>query len=240
MLTLWIPAHSITVCASLIILLKHKIDHISRRTKDPRAGADIVSAIPLGPRITCIQAEPLEFFCARDPSTPRYDVAVLAHCLWYSASPTLILETLCVLSAHARLVCIAEWSLSCAEGTNGMTHILAVLTQAALECLKRAPTYNIRATNVHTVVSPVVLPLSGSEPIPNLNRTRTEPQFRFRQWQRSGPNPRCGSGFDDYWIFPDLFEHVRTCTNLKFSLLQITIFANQKSRTRTFLATDVS
>jgi hypothetical protein len=82
----------------------------------------------------------------------------------------------------------------------------------------------------------VVLPLSGSEPIPNLNQTRAEPQFRFRQRQRTGPNPRCGSGFEDCWISLNLSEHVQTCANLKFSLLQITIFAKKKSRTRTVLA----
>jgi hypothetical protein len=74
----------------------------------------------------------------------------------------------------------------------------------------------------------LVLPLSGSEPIPNLNRTRTEPQFRFRHRQRTGPDPRCGSGFKDCWIFLDLSEHVQTCANLKFSVLQITIFAEKK------------
>jgi hypothetical protein len=90
-------------------------------------------------------------------------------------------------------------------------------------------------------VEGVVLPLSGSEPIPNLNRTRTEPQFRFRHLQRTGPNPRCGSGFEDCLIFPDLSEHVRTCANLKFPLLPITIFATKNSRMRTFLAsTEVS
>jgi len=109
---------------------------------------DTVSAGPFGPRITWIQAEPLAFLSA-NPDAPRYDVAVLAHSLWYFATPALILETLRVLATRAHRVCIAEWSLSCAEGASGTTHILAVLAQAAMECRKPASTSNVR-----TVVSP--------------------------------------------------------------------------------------
>ncbi|KAJ6513405.1 putative SAM-dependent methyltransferase [Mycena sanguinolenta] len=103
---------------------------------------------PLGPRITWIQAEPLAFLSAH-PDVPMYDVVVLAHSLWYFSSPTHILETLRAISARARHICIAEWSLSCPEGTSGTTHILAVLAQAALECRKPTSTSNVR-----TVVSP--------------------------------------------------------------------------------------
>ncbi|KAJ7027699.1 hypothetical protein C8F04DRAFT_1293708 [Mycena alexandri] len=53
-----------------------------------------------------------------------------------------------------------------------------------------------------------------SEPILNLNRTRTEPEFGFRKRLRTGPNPKFGSGFEDFQILADLFEHVRTCANL--------------------------
>ncbi|KAF8162303.1 hypothetical protein K438DRAFT_1942131 [Mycena galopus ATCC 62051] len=45
-----------------------------------------ISAGPLGPCITWIQAEPLAFLSA-DPDAPHYDVAVLAHRLWYFSSP---------------------------------------------------------------------------------------------------------------------------------------------------------
>ncbi|KAF7330443.1 Methyltransf-25 domain-containing protein [Mycena venus] len=109
---------------------------------------DTISAGPMGPRITWIQAEPLAFLSA-NPDAPRYDVAVLAHSLWYFSSPTLILETLRVLATRARRVCIAEWSLSCAEGGSGTTHILSVLAQAAMEVSKP-----VSESNVRTVVSP--------------------------------------------------------------------------------------
>ncbi|KAJ7637622.1 putative SAM-dependent methyltransferase [Mycena polygramma] len=109
---------------------------------------DTISAGPLGKRIAWIQAEPLAFLSA-NPDAPRYDVAILAHSLWYFATPALILETLRALATRARHVCIAEWSLSCAEGTSGTTHLLAVLTQAAMECRNPASESNVR-----TVVSP--------------------------------------------------------------------------------------
>jgi hypothetical protein len=102
----------------------------------------------LGARIEWVQAEPLAFLAA-NPNAPRYDVAVLAHSLWYFSSPALIEETLRVLAGRATRVCIAEWSLSCAEGTAGTTHILAVLAQGAMECRKPASESNVR-----TVVSP--------------------------------------------------------------------------------------
>ncbi|KAJ7274532.1 S-adenosyl-L-methionine-dependent methyltransferase [Mycena haematopus] len=104
-----------------------------------------ISIGPLGPRITWIQAEPLEFL-SENSDAPPYDVVVLSHSLWYFSSPTDILNTLRVVATRARRVCIAEWSLSSAEAT---THILAVLTQAAMECRKPASTSNVR-----TVVSP--------------------------------------------------------------------------------------
>jgi hypothetical protein len=78
---------------------------------------------------------------------------------------------------------------------------------------------------------------TDSEPEPNPNRTSVQ----FRQRQRTGPNPRCGLGFEDCWISPNLSEHVRTCANIKFSSLKITIFTKKKLCTRTVLAsTEVS
>ncbi|KAJ7773056.1 SAM-dependent methyltransferase-like protein [Mycena metata] len=109
---------------------------------------DVISAGSLGSRIAWIQAEPLEFLSA-NTDAPRYDVAVLAHSLWYFSSPALILETLRVLATRAHRICIAEWSLSCAEGSNATTHVLAVLAQGAMECRKPASESNVR-----TVVSP--------------------------------------------------------------------------------------
>jgi hypothetical protein len=144
----WTRAPSITVRQTLAPCRRTRLITSPGSPKTLGQAHDLISAGPLGPRIAWIQAEPLAFLSA-NPDAPRYDVVVLAHSLWYFASPALILETLRVLATRARRVCIAEWSLSCAEGTSGTTHILAVLAQAAMECRNPASTSNVR-----TVVSP--------------------------------------------------------------------------------------
>jgi hypothetical protein len=101
----------------------------------------------LGERITWTQADPLKFLESQ-PESAKYDVAVLAHCIWYFSSPELIIATLRLLSTRVHRICIAEWSLS-SSAFNASTHVLAVLTQAALEC--RRPGVQ---SNVRTVVSP--------------------------------------------------------------------------------------
>ncbi|GJE99958.1 S-adenosyl-L-methionine-dependent methyltransferase [Phanerochaete sordida] len=104
----------------------------------------------LGPRITWVQATPLEFLRTNN-DVPQYDVAVLAHCLWYFASPPLIAQTLRLLGTRAKKICIAEWSLNTAETHPAHAHVLAVLAQAALEC-RKDPEASL--SNVRTVVSP--------------------------------------------------------------------------------------
>lgn len=76
---------------------------------------------------------------------------VLAHCFWYFSSPEVIAETLRLLSTRAKKVCVAEWSLSTAPTHPAYAHVLAVLTQAALECRKVA---DKSRSNVRTIVSP--------------------------------------------------------------------------------------
>ncbi|KAF7316922.1 Methyltransf-25 domain-containing protein [Mycena chlorophos] len=105
-----------------------------------------ISAGPLGSRIRWIQATPLEFLAANPDA--HWDVVVLVHSLWYFSSSSQILETLRAVGPRANKVCIAEWSLS---GANAETHVLAALTQAALECHKPI---GLSESNVRTVVSP--------------------------------------------------------------------------------------
>ncbi|TFK56220.1 S-adenosyl-L-methionine-dependent methyltransferase [Heliocybe sulcata] len=104
-----------------------------------------LSAGRLGSRITWVQADPLDFLSS---ISEPYDVAVLAHSLWYFSSPVLIRDTLRLLARKAKKVCIAEWSLSYTAAEAG-AHVLAALTQAGLECHK-----NVSTSNVRTVVSP--------------------------------------------------------------------------------------
>ncbi|KAJ7118290.1 hypothetical protein C8R44DRAFT_738234 [Mycena epipterygia] len=55
----------------------------------------------------------------------------------------------------------------------------------------------------HHAIS-LVLPVSGSEPILNLNRTRTGPKLGFGETGWTAPNPRSSSGFGFFRIWPNL------------------------------------
>ncbi|PIG82034.1 SAM dependent methyltransferase [Aspergillus arachidicola] len=118
-----------------------------------------ISQGPLGKRITWVQQSPLDYLSslpspsstssppASDPKA--FDATVLAHCLWYFASPSLILSTFRALKQHSKRLLLAEWSLV-ATHPSTQPHVLAVLTQAALEC--RKPNGSI--SNVRTVLGP--------------------------------------------------------------------------------------
>jgi hypothetical protein len=73
---------------------------------------------------------------------------VLAHCLWYFSSSSLILSIFRVLKQHSKRLLLAEWSLV-ATHPSAQSHVLAALTQAALECRKPKS-----ASNVRTVLAP--------------------------------------------------------------------------------------
>lgn len=73
---------------------------------------------------------------------------MLAHCLWYFASPEIILSTFRTLKQHSKRLLLAEWSLV-AMHPSAQPHVLAALTEAALEC--RKPTSE---SNVRTVLGP--------------------------------------------------------------------------------------
>ncbi|KZO93317.1 S-adenosyl-L-methionine-dependent methyltransferase [Calocera viscosa TUFC12733] len=115
-----------------------------------------LSSGPLGPRITWVQSSPLDYLSSLPPppsgqatSSSSFDIAVLAHCLWYFSSPSLLQQTLAALKPHARSLCLAEWSLVATE-RDAQPHVLAALTQAALECRKKESESNVR-----TVLSPL-------------------------------------------------------------------------------------
>ncbi|RAH40120.1 class I SAM-dependent methyltransferase [Aspergillus brunneoviolaceus CBS 621.78] len=116
-----------------------------------------ISQGSLGDRITWVQQPPLDYLSSLHPPSPSsplasqtkaFDAAVLVHSLWYFASPSLILSTLCALKQHSKRLLLAEWSLV-ATHPSAQPHVLAALTQAALEC--RKPISN---SNVRTVLGP--------------------------------------------------------------------------------------
>ncbi|KAF7171427.1 hypothetical protein CNMCM6106_005804 [Aspergillus hiratsukae] len=112
----------------------------------------LISQGPLGSRITWVQQPPLDYLsslpCPSSTESKAFDATVLAHCLWYFASPELILSTFRALKQHSKRLLLAEWSLV-ATHPSAKPHVLAALTQAALEC--RKPNSD---SNVRTVLGP--------------------------------------------------------------------------------------
>ena len=104
-----------------------------------------ISKGALGKRITWVQQSPLDYLASLRPSSaPAFDATVLAHCLWYFSSPTLILETFRALKQHSKRLLLAEWSLVASQ-PSAQTHVLASLAQASLECRKTQSHSNIRS-----------------------------------------------------------------------------------------------
>ncbi|KAA1477116.1 putative SAM-dependent methyltransferase [Dentipellis sp. KUC8613] len=129
-----------------------------------------ISAGPLGPRITWVQADPIAFLSSTDETT-TWDVAVLVLCTWYFPTADTVRATLAALRARVRRVCVAEWGLASAAG-RGQTHVLAALAQAALEAHNPAPESNIRV-----VVAPAELKrLAGAAGLALLEESVVEPR----------------------------------------------------------------
>ena len=93
-----------------------------------------ISQGPLGERIIWIKSNPLDYL-SRLGDGKTFDATVLAHCLWYFPSPSLILSTFRALKQHSKRLLLAEWSLV-ATHPDSQPHVLAALAQAALVCLK--------------------------------------------------------------------------------------------------------
>jgi len=85
---------------------------------------------------------------------PFFDATVLAHSLWYFATPSLVEETFRVIKQHpntSKRLLLAEWALEATHKAS-QPHVLAALTQAALEC--RKPDDRKSLSNIRTVLGP--------------------------------------------------------------------------------------
>ncbi|GBE84691.1 hypothetical protein SCP_0606700 [Sparassis crispa] len=102
-------------------------------------------ASPLGGRMKFVKADPLAFL--KDTSE-MYDTAVLAHCIYYFASPSVFSAILWALAPRVKRICLAEYALT-ASDPRAVPHVLAALTHASLQC--RIPHSE---SNVRTVLSP--------------------------------------------------------------------------------------
>ena len=104
-----------------------------------------IRASSIGQRIDFFQADPLTFLRSTEE---KYSTAIIAHCIWYFSSPSILNDLLAVLANRVRRICVAEYALA-ASGLRGIPHVLASLTQAAVESHKPNSISNIR-----TVLSP--------------------------------------------------------------------------------------
>lgn len=102
-----------------------------------------ISASAVGPRVRWHQAAPEDFLAAAATKDTTWDVAVLAHCLWYLASPEVLADILRALKGRVRRVCLAEYALR-ASGGEAVPHVLAALARGMLEAHRERSTENIR------------------------------------------------------------------------------------------------
>ncbi len=112
-----------------------------------------LSTGPLGNRITWHQADPVEFCSSAASSGKRWDVAVLAHCIWYFKSPSALAGILLSLRNRVDMVCVAEYALH-ASHVAAVPHVLTAIARGTLETLKDREKSD---ENIQTPLSPIVI-----------------------------------------------------------------------------------
>lgn len=107
---------------------------------------DYLKQSAVGERISWHQATPEKYLeeTRHAGEEAQWDVAILAHCIWYFASPSVLTSILGALRGRARRVCIAEYALSASEKA-GVPHVLAVLARGMLESFKGESKQNVRS-----------------------------------------------------------------------------------------------
>jgi SAM-dependent methyltransferase len=100
-----------------------------------------LSAGPLGPLVTFHHADPIDFLATN--ADTQWDVAVLAHCIWYFRSADTLRQILSALQGRVARVCLAEWALHATEPA-AMAHVLAALARATFEAHRGDSTENIQ------------------------------------------------------------------------------------------------
>ena len=101
-----------------------------------------LSASEIGQQITWHRAEPEQFISSSSNTT--WDVAVLAHCIWYFESTKVLRNILAALRGKVKSVCVAEYALSATE-PDAVPHLLAAIARGSLEAYKHESEENIRS-----------------------------------------------------------------------------------------------
>ncbi|KAK4111040.1 SAM-dependent methyltransferase [Canariomyces notabilis] len=100
-----------------------------------------LAAGPLGPLVTFHRADPIDFLAAH--ADTQWDVAVLAHCIWYFRSDDTLRQILSALRGRVARVCLAEWALHATEPA-ATAHVLAAVARATFEAHRVDSTENIQ------------------------------------------------------------------------------------------------
>ncbi|KAI0976500.1 SAM-dependent methyltransferase [Xylaria arbuscula] len=103
-----------------------------------------LSAGPVGSRIAWHRATPQQFLESAAGAGRVWDVAVLAHSIWYLESEEDLEAILMMLQGRVRQLCVAEYALY-ASDREAFPHVLAVLARGCLEAHKDASTENVRS-----------------------------------------------------------------------------------------------
>ncbi|KAH6658042.1 S-adenosyl-L-methionine-dependent methyltransferase [Truncatella angustata] len=100
----------------------------------------------VGDRISWHQAAPEDFLGQKTAAgqQQQWDVAVLAHCIWYFASPSVLGSVLRALRGRVGRVCIAEYAMHATEKA-AVPHVLTVLTRGMLEAFRAESSENVRS-----------------------------------------------------------------------------------------------
>ncbi|KAI1169656.1 SAM-dependent methyltransferase [Nemania sp. FL0916] len=102
-----------------------------------------ISESAVGNRIAWHRATPQEFL-ASTAADAVWDVAVLAHCIWYFASEHELEDILRALQGRVKQLFVAEYALHATERA-AVPHVLAVLVRGSLESYKEESKENVRS-----------------------------------------------------------------------------------------------
>ncbi|KAJ1337293.1 methyltransferase domain-containing protein [Microdochium nivale] len=130
-----------------------------------QAQRHISETSPVGARISWHQATPEAFLAsaaaaATTAESQTWDVAVLAHCIWYFADTATLESILASLRGRVGRLCIAEYALH-ASVPAAVPHVLCVVARGMVESFRAQ---DESEENVRTPVGPrVIRAVAGSQ-----------------------------------------------------------------------------
>ena len=99
-----------------------------------------ISDSEVGSRIEWHQADPVAYL---QSESGTWDVAILAHCIWYFKSGDVLKNILAALKGKVTRICLAEYALQAHDAT-AVPHVLAAVARGTLEAHKTQSHENIQ------------------------------------------------------------------------------------------------